>query len=70
MRRVCDAGSNCLLCKTLVREVKKIIGKNETKAAIHEALHEATNETTISNNDIWDIRIYMIYVSFFSHHLQ
>jgi len=37
-------GSNCLLCKTLVREVKKIIGKNETKAAIHEALHEACSE--------------------------
>jgi hypothetical protein len=37
-------GSNCLLCKTLVREVKKIIGKNETKAAIHDALHEACSE--------------------------
>lgn len=34
-------GSSCLLCKTMVKEVKKIIGKNETKDAIHNALYQA-----------------------------
>jgi len=34
-------GSSCLLCKTMVKEVKKIIGKNETKEAIHNALYQA-----------------------------
>jgi len=37
-------GSSCLLCKTLVREVKKIVGKNETKQAIHDALYQACAE--------------------------
>ena len=37
-------GSNCLLCKTLVKQVKKLIGKNETKAAIHNALYEACSQ--------------------------
>ena len=37
-------GSNCLMCKTLVREVKKIVGKNETQEAIHNALYQACAE--------------------------
>ena len=37
-------GSNCLLCKTLVRQAKKLIGKNETKDAIHNALYQACSE--------------------------
>ena len=31
--------SNCLLCKTMVREAKKYIAKNTTKEAIHDALY-------------------------------
>jgi phytepsin len=34
-------GADCLLCKTMVKEVKKIIGKNSTKDAIHNALYQA-----------------------------